>query len=144
MALPIETILDERHRIAQDAFRNRDAAAYEALFSPRLAYTQANGETIGRDTLMRDVREQFARLKHMTSEFAREALAMGDSGRDDEVTETLTQTATTGTSAFGFIHRRWHILRRGHYIWAREDGDWRLIRVQVLSETVRGSWRYGF
>lgn len=140
MALPIETILDERHRVAQDAFRNRDAAAYEALFSPRLAYTQANGETIGRDSLMRDVREQFARLKHMTSEFAREALAEGDG----EITETLTQTATTGTSALGFVHRRWHILRRGHYTWALEDGSWRLIRVEVLSETVRGSWRYGF
>lgn len=138
-ASQIEDALDERHATASAAFAQRDITAYQALFSGGLQYIQQDGITIDRRRLMQDVKTQFSRLNHAESDFVREALDV----ENGQVTETLLQTATVRASAFGFLWRTWRIQRHGLYTWAVEDGEWRIVRVRVLSETVVSRWKLG-
>jgi len=138
-ASQIEDALDERHAAASAAFAQRDITAYQALFSSDLQYTQHDGITIDRSRLMQHVATQFARLNHAESDFVREALEI----ENGQVTETLLQIATVRASAFGFLWRTWRVERHGLYTWAVEDGEWRIVRVRVLSETVAGRWKLG-
>ena len=138
-ASQIEAALDGRHAAANAAFARRDITAYQALFSSNLQYIQRNGITIDRRRLMQDVETQFSRLRHTESDFVREALDV-DGG---QVTETLLQTATVKASALGFLWRTWCVQRHGLYTWAMEGGQWRIVRVRVLSETVESQWKLG-
>jgi len=135
----IEAALDGRHAAASAVFARRDITVYQALFSSDLQYTQRNGITIDRRRLMQDVETQFSRLHHAESDFVREALDV-DGG---QVTETLLQIATVRASAFGFLWRTWRLQRHGLYTWAMEDGEWRIVRVRVLSETIGSRWKLG-
>ncbi|WP_420137477.1 DUF4440 domain-containing protein [Sphingomonas sp.] len=131
----MEQALDRRHAAAQAAFATKDIATYHGLFGVALRYRQIDGTTISRAQLMRDVAAQFARIDRATSRFTREALRV----TGDEVCETLVQTATVETRAFGFLRRIWTIERRGNYFWAVEDKELRIIRVDVLSESISAS-----
>jgi hypothetical protein len=133
--------LDARHAEAQAAFARRDAAAYAAMFSPALAYRQPDGRVIGREQLLRDVEAQFRNTGGAVSTFARERLSVAGA----QAVELLTQTAYFETSAFGLIHLRWRLTRRGEYTWTRENGAWVIVRVDVLAESIgRVGWRLGF
>jgi len=135
----IEAALDARHADAAAAWASRDLGAYCALFSAGLQYRQTDGQVIDRARLMRDVKAQFDRLDFAESRYTREALV----AEGAEATETLLQTILARASAFGILHRSWRIERRGRYDWSIEDGQWKILRVRVLSEEVRGSWRLG-
>jgi hypothetical protein len=136
----IEKELDGRHAEAKSAFARKDIGTYREIFSPSLAYCQPDGRVIGRDELMRDVAAQFRRLDSAESRFFREDMSIAS----DEVRETLMQEATAEATAFGFVHRRWKINRRGIYTWTAQEGRWVIKRVQVLSETVTSAgWRFG-
>lgn len=137
--LPIEATLDRRHEAARAAFAARDLDAYRDLFTGDCRYRQADGRVIDRAALMRDVAAQFRRLDRAETHFTREDLAV-DGG---EVTETLVQTATAEVSAFGLLRRIWQLRRHARYAWAIEDGVWKIARVDVLSEEVKGRWRLG-
>ncbi len=88
---------------------------------------------------MKQVKTQFERLDHPTSEFTRESLAVVDG----EVQATLVQVASAEARAFGILRRLWRVERRGLYTWAIEDGEWKIKRVHVLSESMRGRWKFG-
>ena len=135
----IPAILDERHEAVRQAFLGRNLEAYRAAFSAGLSYRQADGRVIDRDRLMRDVAAQFRRLDWAESRSVREALAVEGA----EVTETVRQTALGEVSAFGLVGRTWQVDRRARWTWAIENGVWTIVRVEVLSETVRGGWRFG-
>lgn len=137
----VAAALDARHADARRAFAARDLTAYRALFSPSLAYEQANGMVIGRDQLMRGVATQFARLSWAASAFARRALTLTAQGAIEE----LTQTADAEATAFGFVHRRWHLERQGAYAWICTAGVWVIQHVRVHAETLaHAGWRFGF
>ncbi len=136
----VQKELDERHAEAQLAFARKDLDAYRELFSPYLYYRQRNGRVIGRDDLMRDVAIQFRRLDSVKSAFIREDLNV----TGEEVRETLIQEATATATAFGLVHRRWKIIRRGIYTWRVEEGRWVIKEVEVLSETMTSAgWWIG-
>jgi hypothetical protein len=135
----IAAALDSRHAAANAAFVNKDIATYEDLFGRDLQYRQVNGTTIDRLHLMRDVQRQFALFRRADSHFVRENLQSDAEG----VRETLLQTAIAEVVAFGFLRRVWRVERRGCYTWAIEDGKWKIVRVDVLDETVRGSLKLG-
>lgn len=113
--------------------------AYQNLFSGDLQYSQRDGVTIDRSRLMQDVKAQFKSLGYAQSRFDREKLDVDG----DQVTETLNQIATMEASAFGFLRRVWRVQRQGHYTWAVEDGQWKIVRIRVLSETVGSRWKLG-
>jgi hypothetical protein len=137
----ISAELDERHSAANAAFVTRNILAYQDIFSPSLVYQQADGTVIDRGQLMRDVALQFRNLSQAKSSYFRESLvAVGD-----RVTETLVQTAETQATAFGILHRRRRIDRRGDYTWSKSSGVWLIERVKVLSETgFPAGWRIGW
>ncbi len=136
----IEKEIDACHAAAKLAFAHKDIGAYRDIFSPSLAYRQVDGRVIGRDELMRDVAVQFRRLDSAKSAFIREHLSV----TSDEAIETLIQEVTIETTAFGFVHRRWKINRRGLYTWIHREGRWMIKQVEVLSETVTSAgWWFG-
>lgn len=139
MTAEIENALDARHAEARAAFFKRDADAYADIFTDDLVYRRHDGETLSRARLMQNVRDQLRKLDRVDSQFLREALI----AKETEATETLTQTATGGVTVFGLLHRDMRVARRGHYTW-RSDGDqWRICRVEILSEDVTSKWRFG-
>jgi len=131
--------LDARHAEARAAFHARDLDRYAAVFSPALAYRQADGRVIGRDALMRDVESQLRQLERVASSFVREDLECGP----DAATELLTQTSIAGVTGFFVLHRTWTVTRRARYTWAREHGEWRITAVEVLHEHVAGRIDFG-
>ena len=132
--------LDAMHDLARNAFACRDLAAYRDLMAPDLRYRQADGRTIDRDQLMRDVAAQFRRLNRFRSSFSREHIEIGE----DRATETLTQSGSVGTSAFLVVHRTWDFTAKSRYIWRKSEGRWWIEEVEVLEEQVSpGRFHFG-
>ena len=129
----IEATLDQEHAKAKAAFAAKDLAEYRSLFSGDLTYVQANGRTIDREQLLRDVAAQFLRFSKVESSFVRESIEERDGG----VIELLSQSAVADESLFVFFRRRWTLERRGRYTWTRAESGWVISRVEVLEEKVR-------
>jgi hypothetical protein len=104
------------------------------LFTPDLAYKQANGATLGRDQLARNVADQFHKLD--TAEWTSQVES--EERTPDAITETVRQTGTFVATAFGFIHRVWRLERRGRYTWRLRDNQWKIAAVEVLEEKMTG------
>jgi hypothetical protein len=130
-AIAIE--IDVAHDVARRAYSDRDAAAYMTVFHPELEYVQFDGRTIGRDQLVRDVRDQLARVHTATSEYRRDSMSVESA---DDVTEFVVQRASFTVRAFGVVRREWSVQRRGRYQWVRTLAGWQIRRVQILSEEV--------
>jgi hypothetical protein len=127
--------LEELHRRARAAYLARDLKSYMELFSPDLRYHQANGRTIGRDQLARDVDSQFRRVSAIDAAFRTDRVETDSEG----VIETGTQWGWIATSAFGFLHRLWRLQRRGQNRWRQAEGGWIIVEVTVLQESVVGN-----
>jgi hypothetical protein len=125
--------LDVAHAVARRAYSDRDAAGYMTIFHPDLEYTQLDARTIGRDQLVRDVREQLARVHTATSEYRRDAMTVESAG---DATEVLVQRASFTVRAFAVLRREWSVQRRGRYQWLRTSSGWQIRRVQILSEEI--------
>jgi hypothetical protein len=124
--------LDSAHERARAAFTAKDVSAYMATFSPLLEYRQLNGNTINRDQLARDVQSQMVGLKSVGSSFKRLSLDI----EGDSVVETLEQEAFAEYVVFFFFKRRWTVHRTGRYRWSKTPEGWRIIRVEVLNESI--------
>jgi hypothetical protein len=131
--------LDAMHLEARCAFERRDLATYRDLFAPELTYRQADGRVIGRDQLMRDVAAQFRRLSGVRSSFVRESIEFGE----DRANELLTQTGCACATAFFVIHRIWDLTRKSRFYWTKVGQRWRIERVEVIEEHVRGRFQVG-
>ena len=138
----IRAELDVSHNRARQAYARREAAAYMEMCHPDLEYRQADGRTIGRDALARDVRDQLSRVTNASSEFRREAFEVSKDGRT--ATEVCEQQATFEVRALWILHREWSVRRRGRYEWVRVSSGWRIRRVAVLAEDIRSRWWLGF
>jgi hypothetical protein len=123
--------LDAAHQRARVAFMARDGAAYMAMFSPQLEYKRADGQTINRDQLARDVQSQMAGLTSAGSSYKRLGLVV----EGECVIETLVQDAFLETVVFFIFKRRWTIQRTGRYHWTKTQDGWRIVKVEVLKET---------
>ncbi len=136
----IEHELDQAHELARKAYQARDLEAYMFRFSPGLKYQQVDGKVIGREQLSRDVAAQFRKLTASTSAYRRERLRAVTGGVEEE----LFQEAWICATAFGFLHRIWHLERCGTYSWQKADNRWQIIAVRVISERLTNSrWRVG-
>jgi hypothetical protein len=132
--LPMREI-DDAHARAQKAFQTRDLRSYMEIFTPDLTYRQPDGQTIDRDTLRKDVARQFKSITAVRWRFARESFEAAG----NEVSESLIQTGWIASTAFGILHRLWHLERRGLYTWRRTNRDWQISAVEVHSERVVGA-----
>lgn len=120
----------ERHETSRRLYLAKDLQGYIDLFAPDVAYKQANGTTITRDQLARNVADQFHKLG--TAEWTSEVES--EDRKPDEVVETVRQTGVFVATAFGFLHRVWRLERRGRYTWRVQDGLWKIAAVEVLEE----------
>lgn len=132
--------LDAAHDRARDAYARRDAAAYMSTFHRDLEYTQADGHTIGRDHIARQVRSQLARVHRASTAYHRQKLEAINASRAREVLE---QDATFELRVFGILHREWKVHRRGRYEWERSEDGWQIRRVDVLSEKITSRTWFG-
>jgi len=140
MSIPSFPSAAERHEESRRLFLARDLTRYMSLFAPDLIYRQRNGEVIDRNQLSKHVATQFDRLGAVNWSSDVEAEERGE----DRVVETVKQTASFATSAFGLLHRTWRFERRGRYTWKVHEGRWRIAEVQVLEERVVGTgWKLG-
>ena len=122
--------LDAVHVRAQRAFESCDLEAYMAIFSPDLAYRRANGQSISRDQLARDVSIQFRRLKTAVSSYSRESIRLNG----DEVQELLEQRASASATAFLIVHRIWDLKRKALYTWRNSIDGWQIVEATILEE----------
>jgi hypothetical protein len=136
----IEQSLDTAHAHARRAYLDRDLDAYMAGFTPDLSYRQANGKVIGKDQLSRDVRSQLVRIAETVPVFKRQSVRPLSDGAE----ETLVQTVWGFATAFGLLHRIWHLERHATYTWVVLQGVWRIRAVDVHSESLaHAGWRFG-
>jgi hypothetical protein len=132
--------LAARHRRANDAFRQKDLAAYLDTFAASLAYRQADGKRLDRDQLAQQVKAQLAGLSSVENSYESESLVI----EGEQATEVLRQTASIELVHLGVIRRRWNLFRRGRYVWRKFGGDWQIAEVEVLEErVVPGGTRLG-
>ena len=124
--------LDAVHKRAKEAFVAKDLAAYMTVFSPELEYIQANGQSIDRSQLSRDVQLQMTAATSMDGSYDRKSLDV----EGDEATELLIQSAWVETRAFFFFRRRWNVSRTGRYHWANTLEGWKIAKVEVLEEQI--------
>ena len=124
--------LDALHLRASASYRAKDLHAFMDVFAPNLRFKQPDGRTIDREQLARDVGPQLASLEAADTSYVRESLEV-DGNR---ATEFLTQTASLTLRRFCFFKHKWHITRRGRYVWVRQPNGWRVEEVEVLSERV--------
>lgn len=133
--------LDAAHERARRAYAARDFAAYLGTFHMDLEYRQADGRTIGREQLARDVRAQLERVHAAASEFRRERLEVRADGAT--AVEEGEQRARFEVRALGVVRREWVVRRRGRYEWVRSAVGWQIRRVEVLEEEVQSRVRFG-
>jgi hypothetical protein len=136
----LELSLDAAHDQAQQAHLDRNVEAYMACFTRDLSYRQADGKVIGWEQLSRDVESQLRRIAASVSTFQRRSLRALSKGAEEE----LVQTAWGCATAFGLLHRIWHLERNATYSWVVQDGVWRINAVYVASERLsHAGWRFG-
>jgi len=139
-AAAIETLLDERHAVAREAYSRKDVDSYREIFCGDLEYQRTDGSVIDRAQLMRDVNSQFRRLLKADTTFVREEFHL----EGEQAVEVVSQTASAEVIAFGLFRLTWRLRRRGLYTWAIDGGVWKIARVTVLNEEVKsGGWRFG-
>jgi hypothetical protein len=126
--------LEELHHKVRAAYVARDLNSYMHFFSSDLRYHQADGRTIGREQLARDVQSQFDRISAVDAASRNETVEIDTEG----VVETVTQWGWIATSAFGFLHRLWRLERRGRHRWRQTEDGWKIVEVTVLKEKVVG------
>ncbi len=136
----IERELDAAHASAQEAYRNRDIVAYMERLTPGVSYRETSGRVVSREKLTQQVLSQFRRLSAAATSFTRVGLRTAPHG----VEEDLVQEVWACGTGFAFIHRVWHLERKGTYTWSNADGEWRISAVTVHSErVVLAVWRFG-
>ncbi len=127
--------VSERHSANKAAFLSRDLEAYMRPFAATLRYQQADGRIIDRETLRSQVAKQ---LKTVT--LADWTFRVTDTTPTaDGVIETGEQLGWIASTAFGILHRIWHLERRGKYTWHESLVGWQITKVEILEESVRGA-----
>ena len=136
MAIDLNVVaseLDMLHRSAKEVYRARDISAYQEYFTADLVYIQADGQSIGREQLMRDVRNQLKQHKAFESVMTRESIEINDDGT---ITQVASQSGFYSVSVFYFFTKKWKTERKGVYTYRKSEKRWRICAVEVLSEAI--------
>ena len=129
----LEHDLDRVHELARRRFLERDIDAYLSIFSDQVSYRQLDGKVVGFSRLHGDVSRQLHSITAADWKFERHTLEV----LNGSPIEVLTQSGYVATTAFGLLHRIWKLFRRGRYSWTREGSDWKIISVEIESETIQ-------
>ena len=124
--------LDALTAAALLAFERKDAMGAMSVYADDLEYTQANGKTITRLQLLKDVRNQLHTISSFKSTSHREITeVVGDS-----LTEISTQHATIEVKVFVLFRKNWNLYRRCKRWWRQTKAGWRIYKVEVIEESV--------
>ena len=125
--------IDSAHFAANLALKNQDFDRYIGHFSDNLKYKQLNGFTIDKETLAKDTRKYFDRIKNYTNDYERQNFSIDK----NLFIEKLNQKATVIIRVFIFLSKKWIVEREGIYKWEKFNGHWKIVDVEVISEKVR-------
>ncbi len=125
------TEIDITHESANMALKNKNFTFYLDHFSENLEYTQANGLTITKKQLSRDIKIYFSRIKNYNSTYQR----LNHSFENNCFTEKLIQEANVSIRIFIFLSKKWTIQREGIYKWIKVNGTWKIENIVILKET---------
>ena len=124
--------LDALTSAALLAFERKDAMGAMSIYADDLEYTQANGKTITRLQLLKDVRNQLHMISTCKSTSHREITEIiGES-----LTEISTQHATIEVKVFVLFRKNWNLFRRCKRWWRQTESGWRIYKVEVIEESV--------
>jgi hypothetical protein len=124
--------IDNAHKSANEALKNKNFELYAEHFSDNLKYTQLNGRTIDKKQLMNDTAVYFNRILSSSSDYQRISFEIGN----ETITERLIQKAQVAIKVFIFFSKKWTIEREGIYEWRKSDDKWEIINVKIISEKV--------
>ena len=124
--------IDEMHQLSKEALSQKRFESYIELFSDNLKYKQFDGKIIDKKELARNTASYFNRLKTATSKFERKNYNI----EGNRFTENLIQTATASIRVFIFFTKSWTVEREGIYEWIKEEGSWKIEKVEILHEKV--------
>jgi hypothetical protein len=124
--------IDEMHLFSKESLEQKRFNDYISVFLDDLTYKQLNGRVIDKMQLAKDTNLYFSRLKSSTSQFERKDYSING----NRFTENLIQKSTASIKVFFFFIKKWTIEREGIYEWIHSDGNWRIEKVEILSEKV--------
>jgi hypothetical protein len=124
--------IDNLHKSANEALRLKQFDRYMDFFSDSLQYKQLNRKTIGKKQLVKDVSNYFDRIQKFSSQYERKNCTIGN----QKVIETLIQQTSASLRVFVFFSKNWIIEREGIYEWEKINNTWKIVKVEILKETV--------
>lgn len=125
--------IDLLHEKANEDFKNKNLDAYTGVFADDLQYLRLNGRLVDKGIVAKDVQRQFDRLHSHTSKYEREKFEI----KNEFVIERLNQKAEFVIKAFWFFKKRWNVNRVGVYQWAKQNGVWKITRVEIIQEKIK-------
>jgi hypothetical protein len=106
---------------------------YVAVFAENLEYTQQNGKTIGKKQITKDTQKYFDRIIEADSSYDR----ISSEFKNGVFIERLIQKSEITIRVFWFFSKKWKLEREGIYHWQEIGAEWKIIKVQVLSEIIK-------
>ena len=122
--------IDNAHKAANNAQRNKNFDLYMNVFTDDLLYKQLNGKTIGKEHLANNVKSYFNRVKSLSGGYHRKEI----NAAGGKITERLIQYSQVSIRVFIFFSKKWTVEREGIYEWIRVNGKWKICSVEVLAE----------
>ena len=124
--------IDVAHNDANIALQNRKFDSYISHFGDDLQYKQADGKTIGKEQLVKNIKNYFNRIVNFSGHYERKEFTI----ENDKVVERIIQHSKVSLRIFIFFLKNWTIEREGIYEWKKTDSLWKIIKVEILSEKV--------
>ncbi len=124
--------IDQMHQFANKALGLKRFDAYINIFSDNLSYKQLNGKIIDKKELAKDTAFYFSRLENSQSQYERKDFSI----EENRFTENLIQKATSSIKVFFFFTKKWTVERVGIYEWIKIEDNWKIEKVEILSEKI--------
>ena len=124
--------IDEMHQFSNEALAQKRFNDYINIFSDDLIYKQFNGKIIDKKQLAKDTALYFSRIKAAVSQYERKDYSI----EGNRFTENLIQKASATISVFFFFTKKWTVERNGIYEWIKNEANWEIEKVEILSEKV--------
>jgi hypothetical protein len=125
--------IDYEHTLSNRFLKNKDSFLYTAMFAENLEYTQQNGKTIGKKQITKDTQKYFDRIIEADSSYER----IDSEFKNEIFIERLIQKSEITIRVFLFFSKKWKLEREGIYHWQQIGAEWKIIKVQVLSEIIK-------
>src|SRR6266542_6809261 len=122
--------IDEMHQFSNEALAQKRFNDYINIFSDDLIYKQFNGKIIDKKQLAKDTALYFSRIKAAVIQYERKDYSI----EGNRFTENLIQKASATISVFFFFTKKWTVERNGIYEWIKNEANWEIEKVEILSE----------